>query len=191
MATAGAGTDELRQKCWDQAVEAFGTARIFERRAGGLQTKLQILAYLGFCGPLAVGLVALGFGANNLTLVLPLAAALGLLQGLVAFWALVRKWVDSYTYAVKSAAANDRLASAYSDLASTPPADQTAFRHAYDLLWVEDQQRRTSDGEQNVSEREKRYGMRAALRRFRRECVGCHQVPLTLDSTSCGVCGNF
>jgi hypothetical protein len=44
--------DILRQDCWTQALYAFGTAAIFERRAKILGRRLKSLAFLGIVMPL-------------------------------------------------------------------------------------------------------------------------------------------
>ena len=60
-----------------------------------------------------------------------------------------------------------------------------------EVLKTENNLRRHIDNQQNVTEKEKRFGMRAALRQYQKQCSACKKVPTTMKPTSCGVCGNF
>ncbi|MDR3625278.1 MAG: hypothetical protein P4L45_00510, partial [Ignavibacteriaceae bacterium] len=62
---------------------------------------------------------------------------------------------------------------------------------SYRLLKIENDFRIDRDNQQYITEKEKRMGMRAGLRQFKRACAACKQVPVSLKSTNCDVCGNF
>lgn len=186
-----AGVDDYRRKCWDAALHAHGTGYIFQERAKRLKTKSDVLTWLGFVVPLLVGALVGTFGQDKLWgAVLTVAAVVAAVQLAMSLWSLVRRWPEELSYSSASGAANEALASRFTALAEAPPA-LAAFRTQFEKLEVEDAARRDRDNEKGVTEKERRMGMRAALRKFQRSCPGCQQVPTTMDSTNCGVCGRF
>lgn len=188
-------TDEatkIRSRCWDGALSTYATSFIFQRRARTLGVKLNVITYVGFAVPMIVGLIALSYGyLKSLAVIFAVAAAFGIVQLVVSLWSVIGGWVAGYSYASTSAAANSALALKYEDLASNPPSDPTALRHEYEKLAIRDEGRQEQDYQQAVKESEKRMGMRAALRKYRRPCAGCGDVPTSMKATGCGVCGNF
>jgi len=189
-------TDEafaaVRRNCWDAALQSFATSYIFERRARDLGIKLNWITYVGFIVPMIVSLLVLSYGHfDSLPTIITVASALGVGQVVVSLWSVVGDWVTRYSYATDSAAANSGLARKYEELASSPPDDISAMRYECEKLAIRDEDRQSRDYQQGVRESEKRMGMRAALRKYQRECAGCGEVPITMKATSCGVCGNF
>lgn len=184
----------IQLDCWNNAVYAFGTADIFDRRGRVLQRRLNWLGYIGLVGPLLVGLLALGFGATSqsVELVIPIAIVVGTVQVLISAWSLVSDWTGNLAYARESATANIELAGRYQQLARSA-LDYTLIdlRHRFDLLLVEDNGRRQRDLARGIDDRERRRGLRAALRQFERKCSACQQVPISMTPTQCEVCGKF
>jgi mobilome CxxCx(11)CxxC protein len=182
----------LRVQCWDDALNSYATSYIFQHRARTLRIRLQWITYIGFVVPMIVGLLVLSYAnLKALPTIAATAAAIGIFQVAFSLWSIVGGWVDGYSYAVNSAAANDLLAARYSRLASNPPANIREFQAQYRMLEIEDRARSEQDYQQGIKEAEKRLGMRAALRKYRRACAACQLVPTTMRSTKCGVCGNF
>ena len=56
---------------------------------------------------------------------------------------------------------------------------------------IDDEHKRRVDQLSNITDEEKRMGMRATLRQFQRECANCKQTPVSMVPSECGVCGNF
>jgi len=139
-----------------------------------------------------VGLLILAYGRlKSLPVIIAVAAAIGIGQAAISLWAIIGGWVDGASYAATSAPANDLLAARYTELASNPPKDLTKFQQQYQMLKIEDSSRTEQDFQQGVKEAEKHMGMRAALRKYQRECAGCGKVPVTMKATDCGICGDF
>jgi mobilome CxxCx(11)CxxC protein len=182
--------DEHRQDAWDKALDAFGTAYIFQRRARGPKVGMRILAFTGLVLPLALGLYVTVFGreAPQLERAIVLAGVLAGVQAIVSLWALVAKWDDQYTTAIESMVANNRLSTRFKSLARTPPANANAI---YEALIAENESREEADVKQLLTDKEKRMGMRAALREFERRCASCKDVPRSMKPTQCPVCGDF
>lgn len=183
---------KIRQECWDQALHTFATAHIFERRARSLRWRLRALTFLGIAVPATVGGVIIAFGTNDqsLLVILWLAGILGLVQLIGSIWALVAKWDDAYAYALESIAENHRFSNSFASLGKNPPAPDE-LRTRQDFLEADNGHRRDSDYKQGITEEEKRRGMRAGLLQFRRTCVACGEIPVSLRASDCGVCGQF
>jgi len=194
MATGGPSSDDaLRTQCWDNALYAFGTAYIFEQRAATLRKRLRLLQFVGLVVPLTVGSMVMAFGTSQqyLAIVLIGAGALGVGQVAYSLWALTERWEDSFAYAQESVSANHRLSLEYRNLGETlPPAGaERDLRLA--IISEEDRQRSDQDYKQGITEPEKRMGMHAALRNFRRHCAGCNQIPTSMTAGKCDICGNY
>lgn len=186
-------TDALRTQCWNSALEAFGTAFIFEQRAQSLRNRLRLLQFVGLAVPLLVGLIVLGFGTNTdyLPRVLLAAGVLGVVQGGYSLWALTQRWEDGLAYAQESASGNHRISREYKKLAQAFPGAGPERDLRLGILAAEDSQRTEQDYAQAITEPERRMGMRAALRQFQRQCAVCKSVPTSMTPTKCDVCGNF
>ncbi len=195
MSTEGAAQifARLRSSAWERALYATGTAHIFEVRARSLRRRLNRLAFAGLVLPVAVGAVVIAYGASvpRLSVVIGIAAALGAVQLIVALWSVVQGWPDSYERATRSLLANQALAQDFESLAKDPPTTVPRLRSQLELLAAKDDGQRQQDHAQDISEREKRMGMRAALLRYDRQCAKCRIVPANMKSTNCGVCGDF
>lgn len=185
--------DALRRRCWDSAVHCFGTSQIFLSRSKRLTRNLRLLTYLGLAAPLAVGTIVAAFGLQSTIapLALAIAAVVGIFQVIVFAWSVVFSWVDRNVYAKESAVANDDLSNRFSRLGATPPSTLHEMQAAVDIVETEDKLRRQRDSEAHMSEAENRMGMRAGLRQFQRSCIACGEVPTTMTSTDCDVCGRF
>jgi mobilome CxxCx(11)CxxC protein len=157
----------VRSQSWNKAVHAFATSYIFQRRARVRKKQLQALTYVGLALPLTVGGLVLAYGAfRGLKVIIAIASAIAVTQAAIALWSIVGGWVEGYSYAVTSAAANESLSTRFSELGRNPPNDINELQHMYEKLQVEDDARRERDHQQGIKEAELRMGMRAALRQF-------------------------
>lgn len=182
----------IRTQCWDAAVHAYGTAFIFEHRSRVLKNLLRWLTYVGLIVPMIIGLLVLGYGEfAGLAVLVLIAIAIGIGQAVLSLWSIIGGWVDSYSYATAAIPANHLLSNKYTGLAANPPSDLRELQHEYEKLQVEDRLLQQWDYQQGIKDAEKRMGMRAALRKFRRSCAGCGEIPSIMTPGNCGVCGNF
>jgi len=185
--------DELKKICIDNALYAFGAAYIFEKRASKYKRIFNILTFLGIVVPASFGGLVLSFGADFRfkEIVIIVISILGLLQLVLSVWSLAAKWDDSLAYAQESLSANYRLSANFKELADNSPENLKDFEIGYRFLKMENDARNDRDNQQLVNEKEKRMGMRAGLRQFKRACSACKQVPVSLKPSNCDVCGNF
>lgn len=185
--------DAIREECWNQALYCFGTSYIFETRARRLRRCLRAIVFLGIATPALLGTTVATYGPDSwLTGVLiAVTSVLGLVQVIVSVWALVARWDDDFSYAGESQTANRSLYDKYRLLASNPPPTLVEANAQYAVISTEAQARATTDERQQITDKEKRKGMRAGLRQLKRQCLSCGKVPVSMKSTACDVCGNF
>lgn len=182
----------LRQTCWHRAVDAYGTSYVFRQRARSLKFKIRWLAYSGLAVPLIVGALVGAYGEFKLlALVVAIGAAVGVVQIAVSLWSIVGNWPDGYAYARQAVAANESLSSRFAGLASTPPRTMAEFQHRFELIDAEDEAQRKQDNDRDITNAERRMGMRSALIRFGKTCAHCGLAPTSMEPTDCVVCGRF
>jgi mobilome CxxCx(11)CxxC protein len=107
---------------------------------------------------------------------------------ILSVWALAAKWDDAFAYSQEAMTDNYRLANTFEKLARVAPAD-IAMR--FEIADAAYQARVDADNRQGLSDKDKRRGMRAALRQYQRPCVGCQKVPASMKPSECDICGNF
>lgn len=184
---------EKRRICADSALYSHGTAYIFERRAAKIRTKIYILTFLGIAGPASVGAIigTYGLDAGYIKILLSIAGFIAIIQFIFSIWSVVSGWDRNLSYCLESKAANYRLASQFEILCRTDSLSPSEFDIEFQLLCREEEFRKNQDNQHDIREDEKRMGMRYGLRQYQRSCAGCKQVPNSMNSTECGICGNF
>jgi len=187
--------EQLRSECWDLALYAFGTSYIFSERALKLKKNIGCINYFGIVVPLTIGGVAIGYGVNSklLVILIPIAAFLSVIQLIVFTWAIIKKWDEELSYSYESATANKLLADEFECLAKYDhnTEESLSFFSKYQFLKAKNQSREEQDSKHSIIGHELRKGMRYALRNYKRECTGCKNIPISMKSTNCDVCGNF
>jgi mobilome CxxCx(11)CxxC protein len=183
--------DRLKVQGWEAALHAYGTGHIFQKRAHRLKRRTDLLNMITFAVPVLIGTLVGTFGQNKLwSVVVIVAAVVGAAQVVISLWALVTRWPEDLAYSSASAAANESLSARFASLARDS-TKVSPLRTQLEKLSIEDASRRERDNEKGVKDKERRMGMRAALRKFQRTCPACNTVPTTMDSSDCGVCGRF
>lgn len=182
-----------RQHCIAESVHCHGTAHIFGVRAQVLRRRIKMMSFLGVVAPGLVGVTIGSFGvtADATVLCIALAGVASVPLFVLSVWSLVNDWPGQLSYADESHTANRSLAEAFQRLARDQGLNANDFKNEVRFLDQESSSRSSLDERRDVTENEKRMGMRAALRTLQMACAGCKQVPQSLAPTDCGVCGNF
>lgn len=185
--------DKLRGNCWNNVSDTFGYQYIFDKRADKFGRRLNWLKVLGIIVPAAIGATALGYGLDNTLLknLMNIAIPVTTVQFLVSVLAVIYKWDEELSYSFEASHAHNNLYRKYKRLAEFPPTDYIEFSRQYYLIDEEHNSRVLQDSKHNIKERERRMGMRWSLREHQKECVGCKEVPQSINSTDCDVCGKF
>jgi mobilome CxxCx(11)CxxC protein len=182
---------EKRRRCNDYALQCYGTAYIFEKRTSKIRWKLNVLTFLGIAVPATGGAVIgiFSLSPQHINYILFPAGFLGIILFVLSIWSLVAKWNDNFFYYLESKSSNYRLSDDWAQLANTTTLSNGEFETKIQILEAESQLRSDLDNRHDISEKEKRMGMRAGLRKFQRPCAVCGEIPKSMKPTQCGVCG--
>jgi mobilome CxxCx(11)CxxC protein len=183
-------TVQLQKRCNERSFYAYGTTRIFERRAQRLSKLRNAITFLGIVVPLTVGSLILSFGKMPTLLpwLLAMAGVIGTIQLILSTWSIVARWDEAHAHAVSAILANTRIYNAWERMAKSTPPD---FEARVKELEAEDERQEQSDLTQHISYREKRYAMRAALFYRGLPCASCKVKPPSMAPSTCDTCGNF
>ncbi|PVH26996.1 mobilome CxxCx(11)CxxC protein [Sphingobacterium corticibacter] len=181
-----------REKCWNYSLQSFGKSYIFNNRARFYETWLRRLSLLGVIVPIMVGATAMAYNLDTpiFNYILALSAPLSLLQVLMSCFSLVNKWDDKYSYAIEAINEHDNLSEAFKKLATSNGKGDVSERK-FEKLETRLISLNKNDSKQLITDRERRMGMRSGLREFQRGCAGCGEIPISMQSTKCPVCGEF
>jgi mobilome CxxCx(11)CxxC protein len=157
---------------------------------------VQVLTFFGVAIPGVVGGIVLAnlLHANLLESLIYVAGALGVIQLVFSIWSVVANWPESLEYSATAGAANIHLSNklkALADQAATPPTD---FEVVYTELVAMDEAQNDLDNRRDITDSEKVYGHRAALRQFSLKCTACGETPVSMKKAffpwnRCPVCG--
>lgn len=185
--------DKLRTTCWNNAILSFGMAYIFDKKARRHGFNTNMLKVFGIVVPVTVGATALGYGydSNALKAVIALAIPLSIFQLIFSVFAVVHKWDDELAYDYEASQDLSTLSDSFKKLGNLPPDSFKELDERFEVLNTRLKARTQQNSKHNIKEWELRMGMRYSLREFQRKCVGCGEIPVSMNSTSCDVCGKF
>ncbi len=185
--------DELLRRCADEALKCYGTAYIFEKRASKLKTKSSILNFFGIATPAMLGTMIATYNLDNNTeeAIKFIAGTIGLFQLLLTIWSIVEGWGDKASSYTESKSTNYSIAKRLKYLEQNTTISRNEYNSELAVIEKEIDIRSSIDARHDITDEEKRMGMRYGLRKYQRPCAGCNIVPIEMKPTSCGVCGKF
>ena len=185
--------NKLRTICWNNAITAFGIAYIFDKKAQRHGFYTNLLKVFGIVVPVAVGATTLGYGMDSKVLkaIIGLAIPLSILQLVFSVFAVVHKWDDELAYAFEASQDLSLLSDSFKKLGNLPPENYKELDDRFEILNTRLKARTQQNSKHNIKEWELRMGMRYALREFQRPCIGCKEIPTSMKSTDCDICGKF
>lgn len=181
---------DLVKHCTDRAFYAYGTSRIFERRAQNLGKKRNAITFLGIAVPITVGSLILSFGAQSdlIPILVCIAGVIGTAQLILSTWSIVARWDEQYSYAITAMLANTRLYNSWERLSKS---QQSIAANLVCEMDADDQRQEQSDLTAHITEKEKHFAMRATLYYKGLTCPACEIKPSSMAPSSCDTCGNF
>ena len=193
METSEERFNKLRNKCWDKSFHSFALGYIFDKKAQRYGFFVNLLKVFGIIVPSAIGATALGYGleAELLKYMIVIAIPLTIFQLIFSVIAVTNKWDDKLAYAYEASQDLNLMHDDFKKLGSLPPQDFNELNRKYELLNTRYKARSQQNSKQNIKEWEQRMGMRFALRETQKKCVGCGEIPISIESTDCNVCGKF
>lgn len=185
--------DRLRQDAWNNSLFSYGYGYLFSHRANKLKTRLNWITFLGIIVPILIGGIVTTYGTTSpiLKYLLIITAPISIAQLVISVWSIVANWNSAYAYYLETSLDNYNLAEKYENLGKYPPKENEELKAELDKIDILRSIRDKQDSKYPLTDKEKRKGMRYALRKYKRECAGCEKIPTDMKSTKCGVCGNF
>lgn len=132
-----------------------------------------------------------GVTSPILKYLLVIAAPLSLIQLIISVWSVVANWNLSYAYYLETSLDNSNLAEQYENIGKYPPDKNEDLQKELEKVDSLRNSREKQDNKYPLTDEEKRIGMRYSLRKFKRACAGCNNVPIDMIPSDCGVCGKF
>ena len=182
--------EKIRQDCWDKTLDSIGNSYIYQVKIKKINYWLRISKILGIVIPVFLGGVLTSYKSENyLEILIIITTPLALFQ-LVLSTILTINGADEniLKYSTKSAEYSV-LESEFRQMARYPIENDNEYLKKYEILL--EREKGIGKGNIEVTDKEKRMGMRFGLRELSRECVGCKKTPLSMKSTNCDICGNF
>ena len=185
--------NRLRQDAWNNALFSYGYGYLFSHRANKLNKKLILITFLGILTPLLIGGIVTTYGTTSpiLKYLLIVTAPISIIQLVISVWSIVANWNTSYAYYLETYLDNYNLAERYENIGKYPSESNKDLKNEIDKIDILRSNRDKQDSKYPLSDKEKRKGMRYALRKYKRSCAGCDTIPTDMKSTECGVCGKF
>ncbi|AZQ59779.1 hypothetical protein EJ994_13595 [Maribacter sp. MJ134] len=185
--------NKLRLECWNNALHSFALSYIFDKKAKKNSFNTNLLKVFGIVVPITVGATAMGYDldSNTLKLIITLAIPLTIFQLIFSVFAVVYKWDDVLAYSYEASQDLSLLSDEFRKLGNLPPEDYSELDQKFEVLNTRFKSRSQQNTKYNISEKELRKGMRYGLREFQRKCIGCKEIPNSMKSSDCHVCGKF
>lgn len=185
--------DELLRRCADEALKCYGTAYIFEKRAAQLKTKSGWLNFFGIAGPAMLGATIATYNLDNsIEEAIKIAAGtIGILQFGFTIWSMTEGWSEKVSAYTESKTNNYSISKRLNQLEHNTTASRAEFESELAVIEKEIEIRNGIDAKHDITDEEKRMGMKYGLRKYQRPCAGCSIVPIEMKPTDCGVCGKF
>lgn len=185
--------EKTKTECWNKALDSFGYAYIYSRRMQRLDFYLKGIRLMGIVVPILLGAITASYynDADLMKKAIAWTTPLTILQLVFSAIATSLGSEQQFNNYITKSVEYNLLHSEFDQLAKFPGQDAEKFIKRYDLL-VE-REKGISKGSSELKDKERRMGMRAGLREYRRDCAGCGKTPLDIDGSQskCNVCGNF
>lgn len=183
--------DKIRQECWDKCIDSCGFSYIYSKKIESIEKWQKASKIMGIIIPVFLGGILASYSSSPqiLEYAVKITTPLAIAQLLLSTYLMVTGADDTTIKASAKTVEYSLLHSEFRQLANYPDKSETEYKRKFDILL----ERENGIGKENfkVSDKELRMGMRYGLREYRRSCAGCNEVPSSMISTSCSVCGNF
>jgi mobilome CxxCx(11)CxxC protein len=183
--------EKIRKDCWDKTLDAIGYGYIYQVKIKKINFWLRISKILGIVIPVFLGgiLTSAYNSPEYISLAIWITSPIALFQLILSTILTINGADDNILKYSTKAAEYSVIENEFRQMARYPNSDEFEYLKKFEILI----EREKGIGKANleVSDREKRMGMRFGLRELSRKCVGCELIPLSMKSTNCEICGNF
>lgn len=190
-------SDQRRYELNQSAVNSWGTAIVLDERVSSYSKYIRISGYFGFIIPVIVGAFALALGdkAEILPDLIKISAIILAFQaitaGTIVFFGLETK----LRLAQESSSINKIFATEARDLAINVSIPENIYSTLYSELKGKIKSQENNDEKLGFSDKDKRKGARAGMKRFEQSCKKFSKIPESNsakeDKSNCNNCGKF
>lgn len=181
-----------KKKCLEEAINEAGIAYIFSQRSSKLKFWLNLTKALTVLSVSAPGAIVLNYSVSLwwVQIIVTFAVILSIYLTVSSLIQMALSSDTKLQYYYESAAHHNQLMKQFYMLFNQDEMSNTHLNRFHELIG-EQNVRDTQDEKFNIKDKELRIAMRYGLRMFQVQCSGCKVIPLSLESTSCDICGNF
>lgn len=183
--------EKIRQDCWDNTLDAIAYSYIYQLKIKSINFWLRISKILGIIIPVFLGgiLTSTYNSPEYISMAIWITSPFALGQ-LVLSTILTINGADENVLKYSTKAAEySVIETEFRQMARYPNSDEFEYLKKFEILI--EREKGISKANLEVTDKEKRIGMRFGLRELSRECVGCKKTPLSMTSSKCDICGNF
>lgn len=192
METAEIRIQNIRNECHNNKFHCYGKSYIYGERVNKYERRLRLINFIGLIVPLIFGGYVLTYGNNYIqSLSLYVTGPILLIQLIFSALALVFKWDDELAYSLETTRDHNLLSQDFKTLGQFPPASVDNLTIQYNILNEKLKSRNEQDVKHDLTNKERVKGMRWSLREFNKECIGCQEIPYSMEKTTCPVCGKY
>lgn len=184
-------TEKIRIDAGNLSLDASGYYYIYSEKIKEIEKWLKASKVLGIIVPVFLGGMLSTYSTYpqliEATLVITGPIALG--QLILSAYLTITGADEELVKFSSKAAEYYILSQSFSEIMRYPNADEKDLKSQFDLL--KERERQIGRGNLEVTDKERRMGMRYGLWINQRSCISCKQVPSSLSPTSCETCGKF
>ena len=183
--------DKIRTDCWDKTLDAIGFGYIYQLKIKEINYWLRISKVLGIIIPVFLGgiLTSTYNSPEYISMAIWITSPFALGQ-LVLSTILTINGADENVLKYSTKAAEySVIETEFRQMARYPNSNEFEYLKKFEILI--EREKGISKANLEVTDKEKRIGMRFGLRELSRECVGCNEKPLSMIASNCDICGNF
>jgi mobilome CxxCx(11)CxxC protein len=184
--------DNVTEACF-RAIDAYGTAKIFEKRLKKLEFSEKINKLMGFIAPMGVGIAVITVEVNaKLISIFTIAAGvICFVQLMISLWALINRRDTTLKQYSDSKSANYYYANKFRDIWKRYDQDEEKYAKLLErFVPLDDEQQKIDQGLLGeVSLEEKHFGMREALYQYQHKCKECGKIPDLKHPETCKIFG--
>jgi len=182
-----------------KAVECFSMASILEKKIRGIERTNKILDFTGILFPIGgagvaafnIGELADKLGQLNITSppIITAVFIFTIVQTIISAYSRAFKLSENYPIYVNSKTANYKNAEKYRNIWNKYDEDENKYAKQLEEVNALNEIQQEQDYKISLTEKEKRYGLRHALREYKIICEKCRKVPEINNPSNCDVCG--
>lgn len=178
-----------REKLYENRFYSYSTYRILKRRFRIYMKYVNIVNIINVIVPIIIGAIYVNFGSRFSLpqLAFIICSIVGVLATLSTCFSLFFNWSQKAQTNLELANEYYLLYIKFSELSESSPD----FNKEYNTLLTLNNNLDKNFIRQGFTEKDLRFGYRAALIQFQKKCRGCNKIPHNMEATDCPICGQF